>query len=54
MKDKILLNFFKVRREYFDFLLKEKNIENLFTCPSCWFSSLFEREWYEICILLLT
>jgi hypothetical protein len=50
-EEKLLIDFFKLRRKYFDMLLKEKSINNLFTCPSCWFPTLSERRWYEICIL---
>lgn len=46
--DSVILSDFTVRRETFDWFIKEKNLE-LFSCPGCGFPTLSGRGDYEIC-----
>lgn len=47
-EDKQILIDFARRREIFNEYIKKNNL-NLFTCPSCGYPTLTERNYYEIC-----
>lgn len=49
-EDKKIIEDFKVRRAFFsDKLIEEKMPRKFFTCPSCGFPTLNEKNEYEIC-----